>query len=144
MSSFIIFCTFLVLLQIFKRTRNKAFSGPRNTFLGCVSAKPYQNVWARTYGYFYGRLWFFRHSFLLTQCNFFFPVPLWLVLNPLASFSRHLDFSMSRSLLCRYLDTSLIIFFHLCLWSCLVQYTFLCHCPCIGYLAISFLCVTLL
>ncbi len=57
MSSFIIFCTFLFLLQFFKRTRNKAFSEPRNTFLGCVSAKPYQNVWARTYGYFYGRLW---------------------------------------------------------------------------------------
>jgi hypothetical protein len=57
MSSFIIFCTFLVLLQFCKRTRNKAFSEPRNTFLGCVSAKPYQNVWARTYGYFYGRLW---------------------------------------------------------------------------------------
>jgi hypothetical protein len=56
MSSFIIFCTFLVLLQFCKRTRNKAFSEPRNTFLRCVSAKPYQNVWARTYGYFYGRL----------------------------------------------------------------------------------------
>ncbi len=57
MSSFIVFCTFLVLLQFFRRTRNKAFSVPRNTFLGCVSAKPYQNVWARSYGYFYGRLW---------------------------------------------------------------------------------------
>ncbi len=57
MSSFIIFCTFLVLCKFCKRTRNKAFSDPRNTFLGCVSAKPYQNVWARTYGYFYGRLW---------------------------------------------------------------------------------------
>ncbi len=30
MSSFIIFCTFLVLLQFCKRTRNKAFSEPRN------------------------------------------------------------------------------------------------------------------
>ncbi len=51
-------CTFIVLLQFCKRTRNKAFSEPRNTFLRCVSAKPYQNVWARTYGYFYGRLCF--------------------------------------------------------------------------------------
>ena len=47
-----------VVFQFCKRTRNKAFSEPRNTFLGCVSAKPYQNVWARTYGYFYGRLWY--------------------------------------------------------------------------------------
>ena len=40
-----------------KRTRNETLCEPRNTFLGWVSAKPYQNVWARTYGYFYGRLW---------------------------------------------------------------------------------------
>ncbi len=32
MSSFIIFCTFLVLLQFCKMTRNKAFSEPRNIF----------------------------------------------------------------------------------------------------------------
>ncbi len=57
MSSFLIYRTFLVLLQIFKRTRNKAFSEPQNTFLRCASAKPYQNVWARTFGYFYGGLW---------------------------------------------------------------------------------------
>jgi hypothetical protein len=59
MSSSIIYRTFLVFLQIFKRTRNKAFSEPRNTFLRCAPAKPYQNVWARTYGYFYGRLWLY-------------------------------------------------------------------------------------
>ncbi len=69
MSSFIIFCTFLVLLQFCKRTRNKAFSKPRNTFLGCVSAKPYQNVWARTYGYFYGRLWGQVRSNILDEAH---------------------------------------------------------------------------
>ncbi len=63
MSSFTIYRTFLVLLQIFKRTRNMAFSEPHNTFLRCVSAKPYQNVWARTLGYFYGGLWLGRECY---------------------------------------------------------------------------------
>jgi hypothetical protein len=63
MSSFIIFCTFLVLLQFFKRTRNKAFSEPRNTFLGwclcqtipkCLSSYIWLLLW-KTLGETYSR-----------------------------------------------------------------------------------------